>query len=226
MTRHEQYETLLYQYELLRTRLRIREHYLGTVVKEVYENIGQVLSLIRIKLLGLQPEGDSGTRETLDSSGELVGKTISDLRQMCRLFYPEEDIMHEGGFHRVLSKEIQIRFPAATYHAEPGKEISKALTGERGILLFGIILEIFAAIEEERDADLREVEATFSKGVYRIGIGYTGSGKLPGLNRSVAMKPHLSTAERVRMLGGKMEYKSFKNGTRKIILDIPINEPS
>jgi hypothetical protein len=56
MSDQAHHEGMLYQYELLRTRLRIREHYLQTAVKDVYDNIGQVLSLIRLQLALLQAD--------------------------------------------------------------------------------------------------------------------------------------------------------------------------
>lgn len=224
MTRHEQYDELLFQHELLRTRLRIREHYLGTVVKEVYENIGQVLSLIRIKLLGLHEEAGTGTREALDSSGELVGKTISDLRQMCRLFYPEEDILGGTGFHRVLAKETQSRFPGALYQADMDSPVPEILRGETGILVFGVLLELFAILDSGKQTKLTGVVVTADKAICRFVISYSGTLKQGELKKAGAARPGLALLQRVEMLGGSLSRKAGTNGNRKIILDLPINE--
>ena len=107
------YRELLYLYEILHTRLEIREHFLKTVVKEVYENIGQVLSLIRVQLSFYGQTLKQGKMKKLDSSGELVGKTIRDLRDMCQLFYPEADIISGAGFNRAVEHEIKTYLPGS-----------------------------------------------------------------------------------------------------------------
>src|SRR5687768_13806001 len=131
---HEPYRKLLCQYEILRSRLEIKEHYLKTVVNEVYDNIGQVLSLIRIQLSLVRSDFETGKKENIDQSGELVGKTIRDLRSMCQFLYPETDIIDSSGFNHAVEHEIKTRFPEAVCHVEEKSIISQTIKSEKGLV--------------------------------------------------------------------------------------------
>ncbi|MBL7733673.1 MAG: hypothetical protein JNM88_21060 [Chitinophagaceae bacterium] len=219
----QQYETLLYQHEVLLARLRIREHYLGTVVKEVYENIGQMLSLIRIKLLGLHHDFSDKTKEAIDTSGEMVGKTIRDLRQMCRLFYPEEDIVAAAGFYRVLDQESGSRFPKATITADHSQPLPPVLAGEKGLLVFGILLELFDELEKQPEAELVSLTVTCGSKTL-ITLTHTGHQPLVFSEKAIWPLPAMNCSKRASLLGGKIRQKKEKTGHRKIILQLP-NEP-
>lgn len=222
MTRDEQYQILQYQYELLRTRLRIREHYLGTAVKEVYENIGQVLSLIRIKLLGLHQATSGGSREELDNSGELVGQTISDLRKMCRLFYPEEEIVNGAGFHKVMAREIKSRIADANYLFDETLITPRVLQGEKGLILFGILLEIVGTIETEGTGKLVLLTSDQQADRIRFLVDYRGEKISWRSGKANALRFSMGIAERTKLLGGRLKLKSNQNENRRIILDLPI----
>src|SRR5262245_21081184 len=97
----------LFDLEVLRARLEIRDFFLKDLYREVYENIGQLLSLVRVML------AKPGDR--VEPASELVGKTIRELREMCRQFYPDEDLLKENGFNQAMSKIIAIIFPGFGY---------------------------------------------------------------------------------------------------------------
>src|SRR5262245_17798528 len=118
MREHESYEEFLYQYELLRTRLEIKQYFLNTVVKEVYENIGQVLSYVRIQLALVKSDQDAGWKEKIEPGYKLIGKAISDLRIMCKLFDPEENLIKKNGFFEVIRQEVQTQYPQVVFQTD------------------------------------------------------------------------------------------------------------
>jgi nitrate/nitrite-specific signal transduction histidine kinase len=79
-------QSFLFKYEILRARLETRNFFLKNTVREVYENIGQVLSLVRLQLAlidGASKEEkniDEELNVNIESSGKLVGQSIKDLR--------------------------------------------------------------------------------------------------------------------------------------------------
>lgn len=221
MSYQDQYEALLYQHEVLRSRLKIREHYLGIVVKEVYENIGQMLSLIRIKLLGMHHDHESGTQATIDSSGEMVGQTIHDLRNMCRLFYPEEDIVKAAGFHRVLEQEIRSRFPEAVYKADINTTASLVLSGEKGLIVFGMLLEVIDRISHIKGKLISAaVSCAADKLIFTI--DYCGHTISKDSTKLIPGSFNLDVFERARLLGGKLQIKSTRLDYRRIKLELPL----
>jgi len=174
MPDNEQYEKLLYQYEVLLSRLTIREHYLKTVVKEVYENIGQVLSLIRVQLSSFQPDIIADSKEKMNSSGELVSQTIRELRTMCHLFYPEENIISSHGFNKTIAGEIKIQYPVAQCFIPAENEKLPKLDQERGLLLFSILLEIFRLISGKQKGQIHTIAIKYAGDQILITIDYSG----------------------------------------------------
>ena len=67
--------------EELTSRIEIQERSLQAYSKEIFENIGQVLSLVKLQLLSFQPSNNNDTDNILDS-GKLLGKAIADLRNV------------------------------------------------------------------------------------------------------------------------------------------------
>lgn len=223
MSNHESYENLLFQYEVLLARLTIRDHYLKTVVKEVYENIGQVLSLIRVQLSSFHAEISRGSKEKINSSGELVGQTIRELRTMCHLFYPEEEIISSSGFCNAVAREIKIQYPGAECLFPEECKALPTLNRERGLLLFGILLEIFSLIRGRQTGQINTATIKYSGDKMLITIDYSGE----MIRRNKAKKKtdflNLSVFEKAALSGGLMQIKNTGHGNRRIKLAAPIN---
>ena len=92
------------QEEELNSRIEIQKRSLETYEKEIYENIGQVLSLVRLQLLNLDIE-ENKVSEKIQDSGTLVGKAISDLRSLTKQPTPDEII--EKGFTKTFITELK-----------------------------------------------------------------------------------------------------------------------
>jgi len=64
---------------LLKTQLEIQEQAFTYISQEIHDNIGQVLSLVRLNLNTL---GNTATDEKLEQTDDLLGKAIKDLRDL------------------------------------------------------------------------------------------------------------------------------------------------
>ncbi len=99
-------QLLTYQHTqaLLQTQLEIQEQTLATISQEIHDNIGQVLSLAKLNLntMPVQAEG----KPKLDSTVQLVGKAISDLRDLSRSMHG--DRIAELGLHEAITAEMKI----------------------------------------------------------------------------------------------------------------------
>src|SRR5437868_1494947 len=103
------HEQLLFRHEALRARLDIRDFFLKNTVREVYENIGQVLSLVRMQLALLAADTKAVVK-SVESPGNLVGQSIRDLRVMCKSFYPDAEILSDQGFVEALRDTARILY--------------------------------------------------------------------------------------------------------------------
>jgi two-component system, NarL family, sensor kinase len=102
MKSHESKKSVTEQ-ELL-TRLAIQEMSLKTFEKEIYENIGQILSLAKLQLGMIDPGQTPETEAKVSESKMLVGKDIADLRNLSKQLSPDEIIRR--GFADAVSLEL------------------------------------------------------------------------------------------------------------------------
>lgn len=72
------------QQEELLARIKKQDELILNVEKEIYENVSQVLCLARIKLINLDLNDKDNCAKSLEQSGNLIGKAISDLRNLAK----------------------------------------------------------------------------------------------------------------------------------------------
>jgi predicted P-loop ATPase/GTPase len=74
----------LQQKEELLARIETQGQLIRNVEKEIYENVNQVLCLARINLVNLDCGDKNKSAEIVEQSGNLIGKAISDLRNLAK----------------------------------------------------------------------------------------------------------------------------------------------
>ena len=82
--------------EELDSRIEIQERSLHAYAKEIFENIGQVLSLVKLQLQ---------TESKIPEPGKLLGKAITDLRNLTKQLSPDEII--KNGFGYAINCELK-----------------------------------------------------------------------------------------------------------------------
>jgi signal transduction histidine kinase len=92
------------QQEGLHSRIEIQQRLLHNYAKEIYENIGQVLSLAKMQLFSLNLEKSKNLNE-ISNTGSLLGKAIADLRSLAKQFTPDEII--KKGFAAAFIAELE-----------------------------------------------------------------------------------------------------------------------
>lgn len=203
------YEEFQYQYELLRTRLEIRQYFLNTVVKEVYENIGQVLSYVRMQLALAKNDPQAAWNDMIEPGYQLIGKTIGDLRNMCKLFNPEQNIIKKQGFPEVIRLEVKTQYPLAVFQPEEPVPDMPVLPDEKMLLVFGTILELLGLLKEEKKP-LQLFSISLSTNTLQFILQYAGSAVQESANKL-----------RIAVLGGVLQNESVNGETGRLILTIP-----
>ena len=92
--------------ELLRTQLEIQEQTLKTISEEIHDNIGQALSLAKLKLNTLKYDQPDLLAEKINDSRELVSKAIRDLRDLSRSL--NTDSIASMGLVRAIELELEL----------------------------------------------------------------------------------------------------------------------
>jgi signal transduction histidine kinase len=92
----------LYQQEILKAQLEMKEQTLHNISQEIHDNIGQILSLVKLNLNTVRLEEGSLAGEKVMVSKDLVGKAIQDLRNLSKRLNTE----HVS--HQLLSASLQV----------------------------------------------------------------------------------------------------------------------
>jgi len=203
----------LFDLEVLRARLEIRDFFLKDLYREVYENIGQLLSLVRVMLV---------QRDNAEPASELVGKSIRELREMCRSFYPDEDLLKENGFSKAITKTIDILFPGSGYLV---KQISmeEDISPSLKLIVFSMLLEVLNKIREINGKP-EGVAITCNK--FRIDCILYYSGNPVMLEESAEEQFSInvvSLQQKAGLINGKFEILQGADGITRLKLFCPLN---
>jgi len=213
------HEQLLFRHEALRARLDIRDFFLKNTVREVYENIGQVLSLVRMQLAMLDTNKKVAI-ESKESPGHLVGQSIRDLRVMCKSFYPDADILNEAGFVEALRDTVKILYQ----YEEPSIKINgieKETQPELKLVVFKMVQEILTLIKETGGAFI-SLAINYLDHEEKITIFYKGEA-IPLDKTSTNDDIDLALQERAELIKGKLKLTKHKDGLTQIQLCYPLN---
>lgn len=204
----------LFDLEVLRARLEIRDFFLKNLYREVYENIGQLLSLARVML------AQHGDR--IEPASELVGRSIRELREMCRSFYPDDDLLKENGFSQAITKIIAINFPGSEYLVKQ-INIAEDISASLKLILCSILLEVLAGIREI-NGRLELVTITFTRFKFVCIIQYQGA---PILLINSTEKQYsidkISLQQKAKLINSKFEISQDANGITHLKLFCPLN---
>lgn len=73
-----------FEQELLKTQLEIQEQTLKNISQEIHDNIGQVLSLVKLHLATMDTDRPELLKEKMNDSRNLISKAIQDLRSLSK----------------------------------------------------------------------------------------------------------------------------------------------
>ena len=217
------YKNLMYEHEVLRAKYEIREHYLQHVVQEIYENVGQVLSLVRVKLISLSDEHRIDEQDDQDP-GSLVGQAILDLRNMCRSFYTETEVLKKQGMAEALDHELRLLGNDKKNQVQIKGEPHTFSAGIEVIVL-RILQEIFILVAKQQ-AELQLVcIIQYTSKYANFFVEYSGDSLTWDRSASAASElglTRLTVPERIALIGGKLQVKTIAQNIIRIKLQIPL----
>src|SRR6476660_5874906 len=127
-----------YETTILQSQLEIQEQTFRNISQEIHDNIGQVLSLAKLNLNTILQNGAS---EKIALAEELLGKAITDLRDLSKSLHPEKII--DIGLTNAIRHELQLVQKTARLSTEMiAEEKEIKLSNEKSIIIFRMIQEI------------------------------------------------------------------------------------
>lgn len=163
--------------ELLTAHLEIHEHTLKHIAQEIHDNIGQVLSFIKLSLASFNALSEKERLEKIDDTRELVAYVINELRDLSKSLSYEK--IGEKGLTETIRFEIDRITKSATFNVVlkiEGQIIP--LGNQRELVLYRIFQESIHNIISHSRAQNVKILLQYSPEVFNLtlqddGIGFS-----------------------------------------------------
>jgi signal transduction histidine kinase len=217
-----------YDQELLRSQLEIQERTLKSISQELHDNVGQMLSVVKLTMASSGLEKTHPAYETIFASRDILNKAIIDLANLTKSLHT--DRISQIGIDSAIEFEInnirktgliQIDFIRSS------NEISETLDSQTSIFLFRMFQEILNNTLKHSQATHVNVfidyppDHSFVLRVEDNGIGFDVEAKKQTASSSggVGLK---SMINRAKLIGAKFYMNSkIGNGT-SITITLPL----
>jgi len=200
-----------HEQELLKTQLEIQEHVFKDISQEIHDNIGQVLSVIKLTLASAPVYKDDPAYEYVQDSKTMISGVIEDISDLSKSLHPDRvlkiGIAEAVQFELAKLEKIGL-FKTTMKH--PEKHI--VLSTKNEIFLFRIMQEILNNIVKHSGAKNVSVVMSFDGENTGIVIKDDGKGfdvektlQKSSMERGIGLS---SMMNRTKMIGGTFTINS------------------
>lgn len=164
-----------FRHELLQTQLEIQEQTLKNVSQAIHDNIGQVLSLVKLNINTMDISEPIRLSNKIDDSKTLITKAIQDLRDLSKSLHT--DHVNELGLIRSMEYELEMVQRTGSYKIQFNvKGNAYRLEQQKELIFFRIIQEALHNIIKHAKATTITVEIIFEPGLFTLKINDNGVG--------------------------------------------------
>jgi len=207
-----------YEQELLRSQLEIQEETLKTIAQELHDNMGQVLSVVKLWLAILPMEKDHPAYEGVQSSRDMLNKVILDMANLTKSLHT--DRIAQIGLVEAIHFELENLRKAGLLQVDFELEgAERQLDGQKAIFLFRMFQEMINNILKHSKAThvnvsiIYSVDNTFVLKVRDNGVGFDKAAKQEQVSSGAGLGLK-SMVNRAKLIGGDITLESSPgNGT-------------
>ncbi len=205
--------------EVLRSQLEIQEQNLDKIYHEIHDNIGQALSLAKLHLYAVEPELPEQLNEKIRSSKELVGKAITDLRNLSRNLNTE--IIMKFGLNEAVRRELSSIDKNGQYQtslSEKGHPFR--LDEQKELVIFRIFQQHLNSIVPYSKPRKVNVELEYQPRHLSLAVSDDGQNTEP---EDEEIKTGIrSMRDRALKIGADLQFTKFTGGGTRIFIDLPL----
>lgn len=156
-SREKEQLKVLFEKEILESKLEIQEQTFKNISQEIHDNIGQVLILARLTVNAMECNDQNNLKERIGNTNELLGKALQDLRNLSKSLNAEN--IAEIGLVKSIANEVELIKKTGKYNVNLKlEEISFALSHQHEVIVFRIFQEILNNIIKHSNATEINVE--------------------------------------------------------------------
>lgn len=190
---------------LLETQLEIQEQTFTQISQEIHDNIGQVLSLVRLNVSRLS---SAGNEESISQTDRLLGQAITDLRHLSHNL--NSDYLKRSGLVEALAQLLNNLERTGKFTTSFTRDAdAEHFTDDDSIILYRIVQEVINNIIKHADASRIAIDISDDKTSTFITVSDNGRGfDTTVVEGGIGLKNILSRAQ---MIGGSVDIKSVAN---------------
>ena len=226
---HQQEQELVrmkdtYDREVLRSQLEIQESTLKTIAQELHDNIGQMLSVVKLSMSVLTIEKDHPDIEIIKNSQQVLNKAILDLSDLTKSMHTD----------RIVDVGLadSIRFELAAIKRTGVLQVDFSVTGEevsfggqKSIFLYRMFQEMISNVLKHSKATgvivslIYSADDIFIMEIEDNGQGFNVEEKRQNASASgVGLK---SIFSRTQLIGATIDVKSEPGKGTRITVELP-----
>jgi signal transduction histidine kinase len=173
---------------------------------EIYDNIGQLLSLAKIQLATINPDKKEETKQLLEQSNLLLNRVIKDLRSLAKQLTPIE-IMRRGFVYSLRYELARLNKLNICHSRLTITGTHQKLLDARELILFSIMQHfILKALYLLRVKNI-DLKIDFTGHLILISIQYPYNPELFTRHRP---KKGMGIGRRAKMIGAGIRIKNYK----------------
>ena len=136
-------DEIRFEEEIIKSQLETQEQTLQNISWELHDNVGQLLSVAKMQLNMLQPNVANGQKGILNETGDIISKSLQEIRTLSKLLNPET--VKNMGLQEALELELQ-RFNRMNFldASLSIKGNPKSIDEKDEIILFRILQEFLS----------------------------------------------------------------------------------
>jgi signal transduction histidine kinase len=211
---------LEFNQEMLKAQLEIQEQTLSHMSREIHDNVGQVLSFIKLSLASVKRLDAEQSHLKIDESRELLTQAINDLRDLSKSLSFER--IQEIGLSNAIAAELErvnkSGLITAYLHTE-GEP--KALGPQRELVLFRIFQEAINNTLKYAAANALNVDLKYSADLFTLTVEDNGAGF--SVNEALLTKAGSglnNMISRATLIGARADLKSTAGKGSSIIISL------
>ena len=164
-----------FEKEILESKLEIQEQTLKNISQEIHDNIGQVLSLVKLNINTMNCNEPVQIQNKINDSRQLITKAIQDLRELSRSL--NTDYIVDAGLSKALEYQLDMIRKTGVYQVNfdiEGKQYR--LGNQQELILFRIVQEVLNNIMKHAKATMIDVKLLFEPSLFTLKIIDNGVG--------------------------------------------------
>ncbi|MDB5246357.1 MAG: sensor histidine kinase [Segetibacter sp.] len=129
-----------FENKLLQTKLEIQEQTFKTISQEIHDNIGQMLTLVKLNLNLIEIDSPDKIKDKLDDTKQILAQAIQDLRDISKTL--NSDTISKAGLNKAIEMEMQVIDRITQLHTNFNCEnLPNNLNPQVELILFRIVQE-------------------------------------------------------------------------------------